>query len=232
MKFQSFFPFPYAAFLVLCSLLHPGAVLAGPPLICHAFDIGEAKSLPWMSYDWNLTGNETYDTKNLPVDTIALLDSNSTVLVHMETIRRAALYGRKDPPEARQLLTRLLARTESTSNSAQAALAYFDAGYFAETLKQWTGKDESNPAQNLDGYGLVKKAIHLRGYDAQMEFAAALITLNGPAGEHQEYTQKALAGAKNDPLLARNLARRAHGSQSETMAEMLSHGSNMRTAKQ
>jgi hypothetical protein len=39
-----------------------------------------------------------------------------------------------------------------------------------------------------------------------MEFAAALITLQGPDSAHRDHVQKATAGAKNDPLLARNLA--------------------------
>jgi hypothetical protein len=54
-----------------------------------------------------------------------------------------------------------------------------------------------------------------------MEFAAALITLSGPSAEHEAHTQRAIAGAKTDPLLARNLASRYNGNQSPTMAEML-----------
>ena len=87
-------------------------------------------------------------------------------------------------------------------------------------------KDEQNPAAGLDGYALVKKALALRGpsqmgNDAQMEFAAALITLSGPHDAHREHAQKAIAGAKSDPLLAQNLASRFTGPQTETMSEML-----------
>jgi hypothetical protein len=39
-----------------------------------------------------------------------------------------------------------------------------------------------------------------------MEFAAALITLPTPDSAHRDHVQKAIAGAKNDPLLAQNLA--------------------------
>jgi hypothetical protein len=39
-----------------------------------------------------------------------------------------------------------------------------------------------------------------------MEFAAALITLPGPDSAHRDHVRKAMAGAKNDPLLAQNLA--------------------------
>jgi hypothetical protein len=54
-----------------------------------------------------------------------------------------------------------------------------------------------------------------------MEFAAALVTLSGPTAEHEAHTRRAISGAKNDPLLARNLASRFSGNQSPTMAEML-----------
>src|SRR5260370_598362 len=43
-----------------------GSALAGPPLICHPFDIGDAKSLPWTGSAWNLSGNQSYDTGKGP----------------------------------------------------------------------------------------------------------------------------------------------------------------------
>jgi hypothetical protein len=206
---------------------------AGPPLICHAFDIGNAKSLPWVSHDWNLNGGENYDTKNLPDDTVAILERGSkTALVHMETLRRATLYARQDPAAAKQLLLRLTARAEaSASSAAPDALSIFDAGYLAEAYKQWLGEGSRNPANGMDGYALVKKAIHLKGSDAQMEFAAALITLSGPGAEHEAHAAKALAGAKTDQLLAQNLDSRFLG-RSQTMAEMITRGSEAKVAKQ
>ena len=72
---------------------------AGPPLICHAIDIGDAKSLPWVEF--NHTGSTDYDLKNLSRDTLAILDSNTPVLVHMETLRRATIYARQDPQVAK-----------------------------------------------------------------------------------------------------------------------------------
>lgn len=206
---------------------------AGPPLICHAIDIGDAKSLPWISHSWNLSGGESYDTKNLVRDTLEILSPDTPVLVRMETLRRATLYARKDPVAAKELLARLHARATSAESSGHAdALAWFDVGYLAETYKQWIGQNmphmtdgmrmDSNPAAGVDGYAMVKKAIALRGKgdDPQMEFAAALITLAGPAEEHRQHAQKAVAGAKTDSLLARNLATRFIGPQTETMAEL------------
>ena len=190
---------------------------AGPPLICHPIEIGQAKSLPWV--DWTHGGSTDYDLKNLTRDTLAILDSNTPVLVRMETLRRATIYARQDPQLAKELITRLQARAANSDAAGHSdALAWFDVGYLAEAYKQWMGKGEPNPAAGLDGYALVKKALSLRGQDAEMEFAAALITLRGPDGAHQDHARRAMAGAKNDPLLARNLGSDFNR---QTMAELL-----------
>lgn len=201
-----------------------GVVMAGPPLICHAFDIGNAKSLPFVGHDWNLSGDEGYSTSDLAKDTIAILDGSQVTLVHMETLRRATLYARKDRQAAKQLLLMLTARADAAQSSAHAdALAVFDAGYAAAAYQQWLGEGGENPAHGLDGYALVKKALAMRRNDAQMEFAAALITLHGPEAEHQEHATKAVASGKSDELLARNLNSHFLG-QSQTMAEMITRG--------
>lgn len=226
--------FVIALVAVLC---FAAVAQAGPPLICHTIEIGQAKSLPWTSHNWKLSGGETYDTKNLVRDTLEILAPDTPVLVRMETLRRATLYARKDPVAAKELLTRLHARATSAESSGHSdALAWFDVGYLAETYKQWIGKNlphmtdgmrmDSNPAAGVDGYALVKKALTLRGAalhgdDPQMEFAAALITFSGPAAEHREHAQKAIAGAKTDALLAQNLATRFIDPQGETMSQLL-----------
>ncbi len=215
---------------------------AGPPLICHTIEIGQAKSLPWISHNWNLSGGENYDTKYLVRDTLEILAPSTPVLVRMETLRRASLYARKDPDVAKELLARLHARATAAESSGHPdALAWFDVGYLVETYHQWIGRNlphmtdgmrmDPNPAAGVDGYALVKKAIALRGAALhgttlpddvpQMEFAAALITLSGPQEEHRQHAQKAIAGAKTDPLLAQNLATRFMGPQSQLTSEML-----------
>jgi len=190
---------------------------AGPPLICHSIEIGQAKSLPLVDWKEKTSGN--YIIKNLSPDTLAILDSSTSVLVHMETLRRATIYARQDPQAAKELLVRLQSRAENSDAAGHPeALAWFDIGYLVEAYKQWIGKDQPNPAAGLDGYGLVKKAIGLRGQDPEMEFAAALITLKGPESDHQVHVHNAMAGANNDPLLARNLAADFHG---QTTSELL-----------
>ncbi len=229
----------FAIILVAAVLSFANVAQAGPPLICHTIEIGQAKSLPWISHNWNLSGGETYDTKNLVPDTLDILAPGTPVLVRMETLRRATLYARKDPLAAKELLARLHARATSAESSGHSdALAWFDVGYLAETYKQWIGQswmrvsnDEQNPAAGVDGYALVKKAIGLRGSDPQMEFAAALITFSGPQEEHRQHSLKAIAGAKTDPLLAQNLATHFNGPQSQTMSEMLAKELNLKLAK-
>ena len=56
-----------------------------------------------------------------------------------------------------------------------------------------------------------------------MEFAAALITLSGPEADRREHVQKAMEGAKTDPLLAENLA---SSFRSQTISALLTHGSD------
>jgi hypothetical protein len=198
------------------------SAFAGPPLICHSFDIGNAQSLPWISHDWNLTGAENYDTHNLASETLAILNASQTPLIHMETLRRATLYARKDPVAAKQLLLQLVARAKSSEASSNPnAFALFDAAYLTEAYKQWLGEKNGNPANGLDGLAWINRAVRLRPDDPQMAFAAALITLRGPQDEHQQYAQKAIAGAKNDDLLSRNLASHFLGEQSQTMSEMI-----------
>jgi hypothetical protein len=225
----------HAAFLAIV-LCFASIAQAGPPLICHTIEIGQAKSLPWISHSWNLSGGENYDVKNLVRDTLDILGPDTPVLVRMETLRRATLYARKDPLVAKELLARLHARATSAESSGHSdALAWFDAGYLAEAYKQWLGQNlphmtdgmrmDPNPAAGVDGYALVKKAITLRGADPQMEFAAALITLSGPQEEHRQHAQKAIAGAKSDSLLAQNLATPYLGQQSQTVSAMLAKNS-------
>src|SRR5579863_8665693 len=190
---------------------------AGPPLICHPIEIGQAKSLPWVEF--NHAGNTDYDLKNLSRDTLAILDASTPVLVRMETLRRATIYARQDSQAAKELITRLQERAANSDAAGHPdAFAWFDVGYLAEAYKQWMGRGEPNPAAGLDGYSWVRKAISLRGSDAEMEFAAAMITLPGPDGAHRDHVQKAMAGAKYDPLLAQNLAANFNH---ETISELL-----------
>src|ERR1700687_3695216 len=102
--------------LALCATAF--TIQAGPPLICHPYDIGDAQSLPWghgrdaVGFD---NGDPNYNTKQLSADTLRILDAGGTVLVRMETMRRAALYGANDHAAAAALLSALKQRASSTN---------------------------------------------------------------------------------------------------------------------
>jgi hypothetical protein len=205
--------------------------LAGPPLICHPINIGSAQSLPWPSDGGNLVGRSDYDVSHLVTDSLSLLSPDMPVLVRMETLRRATIYSQRNPAVAKQLLLSLHARTTTDENDA---LAAFDFGYLVECYKQaqlahsqglraWGNGNWSNPAANVDGYALVKAAIGMRGQDPQMEFAAALIASERSRKDCREHIEKAVVGAKQDPLLAQNLASQFG---KETVSEALANASS------
>jgi len=200
---------------------------AGPPLACHRLEIGDAKSLPWTGSSWNAS-IQNYDTKNLTRDTLAILDGGAPVIVRMETLRRATLYARSDARAAKELFTRLYQRADSNKSDS---LAWFDVGYLAEVYKQWFMKEPS-PAAGIDGYAMVVKALELRkGGDPEMEFAAALITIGSSSREHSEHTRRAVAGAKEDALLATNLAQQFIGNQHETVSQALTKSMMVKEAQ-
>jgi hypothetical protein len=226
--------FAIAALATVLAL--PQTVLAGPPLICHAIDIGQAKSLPWTSDLGSSqgSGRADYDLNRLVADTLELLAPSAPVIVRMETLRRATLYAQKDPRVAKELLGQLRARAfDAEAGGRPDALAWFDLGYLVECYEQanwdfkklpsggWQKSIKPNPAINLDGYAWVQKAISLRGQDPEMEFAAALITLGGSQADHHQHAQKAMAGAKTDSLLAQNLATHFIGQGGETIGVLL-----------
>ena len=201
--------------LAACALL-VAPVFAGPPLVCHPINIGSARSLPWTSTSWKLSGDESYDVGHLVAGTFALLGPDTPVLVRMETIRRAALYSQNDAAVARDLLAGLQARATSGEHGS---LAAFDYGYLIETYRQLElafrmsrgGENRGNwvnPAAGFGGYAWVKKAIVMRGGDTEMEFAAALITTENWKQDYPQHVAKARAGMKADPLLAENVGSR------------------------
>ena len=205
-------------------LLFASSAAAGPPLICHPFDIGPAKSLPWNGPGWPDV-DPRYDTRHLVDDTLAILAPDAPVLVRMETLRRATVYARNDPVPAVQLLARLRDRIAGKdTNSREQALALFDAGYLTETYKQaawisanahedfWNFK-QPNPKEN--GYSQITHAIAMTG-DPAMEFAAALVATDRRTYGQTEYRRhltRAIASTPDGSLLSRNLV--AHFGEAE-----------------
>lgn len=152
--------------------------LAGPPLICDRIEIGNAKSLPWRNVDGWDGAQKTYDVSKLSSDVMALLEPGTPLAVRMETLRRAAIYGARHEHVAEQLAARLLARVaDSAAAGKPDPLAWFDAGYYTEALRQatfiyrfnmlspadreqWKAREER---LGMDGRRWIVKAIQLGG---------------------------------------------------------------------
>jgi hypothetical protein len=201
-----------------------GPVLAGPPLLCHPYEIAAAPSLPWQGHDW-WPGRGDYKVANLVADTQALLAPATPVIVRMETLRRATIYAMRDRNVATQLLAVVTERARALERDGHPdALAWLDAAYLTEALREvaeLARMSDNSPfnqgVQNVqgltagaDGYALILKSLELRPDDPSIEFAAALIAERdrGSAGHPPKFdahARKARAGAKQDALLARNL---------------------------
>jgi len=190
---------------------------AGPPLLCHPFDIGSARSLPWSGQSAWFQGKADYNLSNLVSDTESLLTPAMPVVVRMETLRRAAIYASRDQVVAGELLNRLSTRTSNRINGDAEALAYLDLAYVVGAFKQISALDDGmgefrgraaylQPlVARLDGYDLVRKSLLLRPGDPSLEFAAALIAADSNRAAYQEHARRARAGAHADTLLTRNI---------------------------
>src|SRR5258705_10498867 len=124
MKLRNTFLLEYFAAIAGALLVIAAPALAGPPLICHAIDIGTEQSLPWTSTGWNLSGQEQYDVSRLVPDTLALLTPSAPVLLRMGTLRRATLYGHQRTAGAKELLLRLEAPIRENRKDAVAGFGY------------------------------------------------------------------------------------------------------------
>ena len=201
----------FAAGLALAS-----PALAGPPLICHPFT-GDGELLPWgEGRGWH-SPDRDYDVRGLVRDTLALLDADAPILARMENMRRATIYAARRPEIGAELLSAVLARTK-TDFGAEAAVAWFDAGYLVETYRQLdvaqgygmlpNGKTAAPLLSGLpaapDGYRLVQKAIAIApDLGAEMELAAALMAPD--AASRLGHRDRAMAAAAVGSPLAANL---------------------------
>lgn len=201
--------------LALLTLAAPA--LAGPPFICHPFEIGTATSLPWTNGDY-LGMRGDYDITRVVADTEALLKSGMPTLARMETLRRAVLYASQNRALAERLVDTLAARVDAADKAGRAeAVALFDLGYALEAMSEiemlghHMGSDLAVRGRALagmtrpdDGRALILKSAALRTDDAGIAFALALIER---VEDKQPHLLKARAGATQDRLLATNMAR-------------------------
>ena len=195
----------FAAAVALFGLMSGTAGAFGPPLICHPFDAGSIVLLPWgPGPDWK-SPDKSYDIQKLTADTLRLLTPTTPVIARMEIMRRATIYAGQDKKVASALLKALQDRAKALPADSRDALTWFDAGYIIESYRQYEHVAGWNMlGDSAEGYIYVKKAIQLAGQNAEMEFAASLMTQGASAAEHK---RRAIAGATPGSLLAKNLER-------------------------
>ncbi len=206
-----------AALAFSLPILVPALAQAGPPLVCWPMSIGRAPSLPWGSR-WH-DARTDYDRSRLAADTLALLGPDTRVLVRMETLRRAAVYAAGDDAAAGRLFEALRGRVTPAGDAKVQALARFDLGYEAEAYRQalFAARYMSggSPAHGIevaeDGYQLVHEALTTLRPDPEMEYAAALVSLDHRNARPlaQKHARMAADGTREDAALARTLAAHA-----------------------
>jgi hypothetical protein len=206
-----------AAIVLLVGLTVARPALAGPPLLCHPFNIEGARSLPWNDTGEWLQGRTDYDLKSLVADTDALLTSSTPVIVRMETLRRAAIYASRDRDVAGRLLSSLTERVKDAGTAPRArSLALLDLAYVTEALREITyldGKPEFHgSAQRIkpliadsDGYAMAKASLAAQPDEPALEFAVALIAADRDRAGYEAHAARAKAGAKRDHLLSLNI---------------------------
>jgi hypothetical protein len=196
------------ALIVIATIATPA--LAGPPLLCHQIQIGDAQSLPWGKDTFSTAAE--YDAGKVVNDTLQLLTPDLPVLARMETLRRATVYIGQDPSRADDLLGSLLTRTldaEVTMDAKALALCYFDAGYFAATLNQAGVKTSFGPQNGkhdlhrVAGYAWMVRGYKIADLDGDMALGLALVTADTRMSEHNMFLEQAVNASPADDA-ARN----------------------------
>ena len=104
-------------------------------------------------------------------ETVRILEEDESALVHMETLRRAAILTGQDRALATSLLARLMARAlDAEAANRPDALAWFDAGYVAQCYDQLGLKLrlKCGIADGVLGYGWARRALQLKPDDAEL----------------------------------------------------------------
>ncbi|NQU50126.1 MAG: hypothetical protein HQ519_15860 [Planctomycetes bacterium] len=209
---------PVAAVQSLASLEARPSAIPGPPGICFPLEIGNHASIPWG--EGAFERDPDYSAKALADDVVQILDHSSHTIVHMETLRRAAILvgmpGKSNvlKPALRlaqkdRLLSLLRGRAlkqfmqASESKSAQETdlgMALFDIGYFLGAVSQ------INSFGDGDGGLELKQASKLCADDGAIWLGYCLAGFESEGHRILPSTlKKACELAKDNPSLRLNL---------------------------
>ena len=194
-------------FAISAALAMAARAVAGPPAICHPVEFEKgAESLPWGSGAFK--EKRGYSKSRVVDDTVAVLDKNDDVLVHMETLRRATIYMQRDDAMAQDLLAALMARAlDAEAAGKPSAITWLDAGYLCQCYYQIgldVGRD-CGRQRGIVGYAWVLRALALQPNDPELEFAAAMMTVAADVADHKTHIERVLVLAAPDSLVRSNL---------------------------
>lgn len=190
-----------------------GGVAVGPPLVCFPYEIGDAKSLPWnATRDEPFTTDPKYDESKLIDDTLQILDGSPEILVHMETLRRAAIYAARfdaKPTKGREgslatrLTTTVLDRAlKQIAADAKNPIYWIDAGYALGATQHMS----QSLGRFVSWVEYFEKAVSLAKSDATVLFAASTAYLDSPKSDRwAQYFEESYFLAPSDSLLKKNL---------------------------
>ena len=154
--------------------------VVGPPAVCHPFEIGQARSLPWKAGAFGYDPDFPLDKLNQELAT--LLDHQEDTGVQVESIRRAVVYAVG------------FGRTEELS---------------LETRKLHTVDWDHDLGRHFgDGRDELKPALQWEGVDATMCLASALaIWISEPDEEVRDrlVLKAALMAGPDGGLATRNV---------------------------
>lgn len=203
---------------VLAFALMTSGALAGPPILCHSIDIGSAKTLPMgsgaLECSRDLSADKAVD------EAIAIIKSESSPLVRMETLRRATVYVTKDKPAAKELFARVMALSldaQTAKDDQRIAGTLFDAGFLAACYHEMNLDVgfKAGECERITGYAWIKAALDKLPSSApgraEMEFGAALAThplehnVPGARALYDSHLKHAEETCKDGSLLAANI---------------------------
>ncbi|MFN0207894.1 MAG: hypothetical protein ACKVS6_16420 [Planctomycetota bacterium] len=190
-------------FLVLAFASPSRPSFGGIPLEKLHFETGTARTLAIAADRSNPYLN---DPGKLISETLAALDASRDSLVHLETIRLAAIYaincdGENEFGVSEALQTKILTRALfSESNKKQNALAWLDAGFLTLAIRQSRGDFDWNVIQ------WIERAAELAPNDGGVRLAAGLLSKIFGGSKTSDHDAKTLELAKENINLQKTIA--------------------------
>ncbi len=184
---------PLSALCVLLILTAGWGLRPGPPMICDRVECGDVTNLP---PDKPGKGEAEKLLASLP----SFLKESTSILAHMEALRRAAIVLQGHADAEMKLLAALACRALNTEASGKGdAAAWFDLAFFIGCQNQIGRLDDDgviDTEEGVRGFGYMKKALVLAPDSGEMQYGAALMM--HPAMRSRDHAMPANPGLGKD----------------------------------